>query len=305
MKILVTGANGLLGQHLTMQLLDHQHQVIATGKGPARLSPPPGHPFTYRELDIVNGPMVNALVNETRPDLIIHTAAMTQVDECELKKIDCWNVNVTATRFLLDAAKEVNARFIYMSSDFVFDGLQGPYSEEAEPNPVNYYGSTKWGAEKAVMESGLQWAIVRTVLVTGNPMAGTRQNIITWVKEKLEKGEKIKVVDDQYRTPTFVEDLAAGIVLVAEKNATGIFHISGKDTLTPYAMAVETARQLRLDESLLEKADSSSFTQPAPRPARTGFIISKAERELGFRPHSFSESLEKMFSNFKNVQSAP
>ena len=296
MNVLVTGANGLLGQHLVKILLDNNHEVTATGLGKSRLSFKNDN-YTYHELDITDGTVVNELIVNKRPQVIIHAAAMTQVDQCEEQKVACWNVNVTATRFLLDAAKEISARFIFVSSDFVFDGLHGPYSETSEPNPVNYYGSSKWGAEKAVEESGLNWTIVRTVLVTGNPLTGARKNIITWVKEKLEKGEKIRVVDDQYRTPTFVEDLAAGIVLVLEKNVQGIFHISGKDALTPYAIAIETARLLKLDEKLIERTDSASLGQPAMRPVRTTFNISKAEKELGYQPHSFKESLEKMFAS--------
>lgn len=296
MKILITGANGLLGQHLVKQLLDHGYTVIATSIGPSRLPFRQNDQYTYQELDITDGPVVNRLLLSIRPDAVVHAAAMTQVDQCEEQKITCWNINVTATRFLVDAAREIQARFIFVSTDFVFDGLHGPYAETTEPNPVNYYGSSKWGAEKAVQESGLHWAIVRTVLVTGNPLSGTRLNIVTWVKDKLEKGEKIKVADDQHRTPTFVEDLAAGILLVLEKKAKGIYHISGKDALTPYAMAVETARLLRLDEQLIERTDSASLAQPAMRPARTGFIIGKAEKELGYQPHSFRQSLEKMFA---------
>ena len=294
--ILITGANGLLGQHLVKLLLEKQYSVIATGKGPARIQL--NHPnLVYHQLDVTDGPAVNRMLHELKPRLIVHAAGMTQVDVCEGNKIDCWNMNVTATRFLLDAAKEIAARFIYISTDFVFDGLDGPYTEESQPNPVNYYGSSKWGAEKAVEESGLQWTIVRTVLVTGNPISGTRSNIITWVKDKLEKGEKIRVVDDQHRTPTYVEDLAMGILLVIEKNATGIYHISGKDALTPYAMAMETAKLLGLDQSLIERTDSAGLTQLTVRPLRTCFSIEKAERELGYKPHSFKESLHKMFGS--------
>lgn len=253
--------------------------------------------YRYIELDVTNGPQVNQLILDVCPAVIVHCAAMTQVDACEENKIDCWNVNVTATRFVVDAAKEIKARIVFVSTDFVFDGLHGPYAEDAEPNPVNYYGSSKWGAEKAVMESGLNWTIIRTVLVTGNPLNGTRQNIITWVKDKLERGEKIRMVDDQVRTPTFVEDLATGIMLVLEKNALGIYHISGKDSLTPYNIALETARALRLDEGLIEKTDSPSLSHLALRPPRTGFIIKKAQHELGYQPHSFAESLKKMFGN--------
>jgi dTDP-4-dehydrorhamnose reductase len=297
MKILITGANGLLGQHLIKLLLEKNYSVIATSKGPSRLPFPNNDQFTYQDLNVTDGPQVNQMILQVRPDVVMHLAAMTQVDECEVNKIDCWNVNVTATRFVLDAAKEISARFIFLSTDFVFDGLHGPYAEDAQPNPVNYYGSSKWGAEKAVVESGLNWAIIRTVLVTGTPLNGTRKNIITWVKDKLERGEKIRMVDDQFRTPTFVEDLVGGIVLVLEKNAQGIYHISGKDPLTPYNIAIETARILRLDESLIEKTDSPSLSHLALRPPRTGFVIRKAQNELGYEPRSFQESLQKMFGN--------
>ncbi|MBC7829988.1 MAG: NAD(P)-dependent oxidoreductase [Chitinophagaceae bacterium] len=294
MKILVTGANGLLGQELVGLLLQKKYEVIATSKGPNRLELPSINNFAYRELDITDGLASQAVLNEYRPAVIIHAAAMTQVDECELNKIDCYNINVTATRFLIEAAKDIHAKFIYVSTDFIFDGLTGPYTEDDEPKPLNYYGSTKLSAETEVMESGLNWSIVRTVLVIGNA-SGTRSNIITWVREKLTKGEKIKVVDDQFRTPTFTEDLAKGILLVVEKDATGIFHVSGKDLLTPYQIALKTADHFKLDHSLIEKADVTSFSQPAVRPPRTGFYIEKARKELGYEPLSFEEGLQKFF----------
>jgi dTDP-4-dehydrorhamnose reductase len=295
MKVLVTGANGLLGQELINLLLEKDFEVIATSKGSSRLRIKAIRNLSYKDLDIIDGLASNKILAECKPDVIIHAAAMTQVDQCELNKIDCYNINVTATRFLIEAAKEINAKFIYISTDFIFDGLSGPYKEDDEPKPLNYYGSTKLSAETEVMESGLEWTIVRTVLVIGNAEA-TRSNIISWVKEKLERGEKIKVVDDQFRTPTYTEDLAKGIILVVEKNARGIFHISGKDLLTPYQIAIKTAEHFRLDSSLIEKADATSFSQPALRPPRTGFHIDKARKELGYEPLSFEEGLKKFFS---------
>ena len=145
-----------------------------------------------------------------------------------------------------------------------------------------------------MVESGLAWAIARTVLVIGNAI-GTRSNIISWVKDKLSKGEKIRVVNDQFRTPTFTEDLAKGIVLIIEKKAKGIYHISGKDLLTPYEIALKTAAHFQLDSSLIEKADVTSFSQPAVRPPRTGFQIDKARKDLGYEPLSFDEGLNKFF----------
>ncbi len=296
MKILITGANGLLGQHLVKLLLDATtHDVIATSKREPRLIIQNSR-VHYHSLDITDGMAVNVLLEKLQPDTIVHCAALTQIDECEQEPIKAWEINVTATRFLTDAAKKINAFFIFISTDFVFDGIGGPYKEEDIVNPVSYYGSTKVAAEKAVAESGLPYAIVRTCLVYGHILFGTRGNIITWVKEGLEQDKKIKVVSDQWRTPTYVEDLAKGILLIAEQKAQGLFHISGTDFLSPYEMAMETATALQLNTSLIEKVDASVFTQPAKRPATTGFIVDKAKRELGFAPLTFKEGLQKMLA---------
>ena len=295
MKILLTGSNGLLGQHLVKQLLETtSHEIIATGRGENRLPFTSSKQYNYFSLDITDGIAVNDFILSSQPDVIIHAAAMTQPDPCEENQVECWNINVTATRFLTDAAEQVKARFIYISTDFVFDGLHGPYKETDEPGPVNYYGTSKLAAEKSVMTSKIQWAIVRTVLVYGNILVGNRSNIISWVKENLENNRPIKVVSDQWRTPTYVEDLAKGILLVLEKKATGIYHISGGEGMSPYDMAVVTADYLHLDKSLMTKVTADTFVQPAKRPLRTGFIIDKAKKELGYQPISFKEALKKM-----------
>jgi len=295
MKILITGANGLLGQHLVKLLLDTTaHDIIATGKGDPRYVVQNSR-LHYYALDITDGMAVHSLFEKLLPDTIVHCAALTQADECELNPIKAWEINVTATRFIVEAAKKINAFLIFISTDFVFDGINGPYKETDTVNPVSYYGSTKVAAEKSVAESGLPYAIARTCLLYGNIFAGTRNNVISWVKENLEQVKKIKVVSDQWRTPTYVEDLAKGILLIAEKKAVGLFHISGKDFLSPYDMAMATAAYLNLDASLIEKVDASVFTQPAKRPVTTGFIIDKAKNELGYEPLSFREGMMKMY----------
>lgn len=291
MKVLITGSNGLLGQHLIPVFLeDGRYQVIASGRGPNRLPMQTG--YTYEATNLRDATSVRYLLEKHQPDILIHAAAMTQVDDCERNKDLCWDTNVAATRYLLQAAEKYNTFFIFLSTDFVFDGLQGPYTEEDAVNPISYYGSSKVAAESMVRNSKLPWAIVRTVLVYGVAADSKRSNIITWVKNNLEQGKKLKIVDDQWRTPTLVQDLAEGCKLVADKKATGIFHISGKETLTPYQMAVQTAGYFKLNTQLLEKVDAKSFTQPAKRPAKTGFVIDKAVKELGFTPHSFEEGLE-------------
>jgi dTDP-4-dehydrorhamnose reductase len=295
MKILVTGANGLLGQHLAELLLTETNwQVIGTGKGPCRLPLEHSDRFIYQQLDITDGVAAFNFYLQTKPDIIIHAAAKTQVDECEQNPVACWNTNVTATRFLIEAAKKIKSFFIFVSTDFVFDGSAGPYSEKDAPEPVNYYGSSKVAGEKDVLQSGLDAAIVRTCLVYGNTHDGSRSNIISWVKKNLSEGKRINVVNDQWRTPTLVQDLAKGILLVAQKKAAGIFHISGREMLTPYDMAMAAATYYNLDAALIEKVTAASFTQTAMRPPKTGFDILKAQTELGYQPHSFAAGLKLM-----------
>lgn len=294
MNILVTGANGLVGQHLVKQLLENStHHIIATGRGDCRL-PLSNARLTYHPLDITEGVAASSFYNSCKADAVIHAAAMTQADECELHKTRCWDVNVTATRFLLDAVKKSNAYFIYLSTDFVFDGEKGFYNETDSTEPVNYYGSSKLAAEKAVTESGLPVAIARTCLVYGNILQGTRSNIVSWVKESLQQQKNIKVVSDQFRTPTYVEDLATGILLLLEKRMTGLYHLSGDEMMTPYDMAIATANYLQLDSSLIEKVNAAVFTQPAMRPAKTGFDTSKAKKISGYQPLPFKTGLMKM-----------
>lgn len=297
MKVLVTGANGLLGQHLVDVLLRNGYQVIATGRGPCRL------PFTavvnlfsYHEADLTSSPAVESILNTEKPDVVVHAGAMTQVDDCEKQQNICFDVNVQATAQLLVLAEQYAKHFIFISTDFVFNGEDGNYAEDDLPKPVSWYGFTKVQAESTVETSEIPWCIVRTCLVYGNTLSGTRNNIINWVKENLEQGKEIQVVSDQVRTPTYVEDLATGVMLIIRKKATGIFHISGKDVLTPYDMALATADHLHLNKQLIKKVDASIFSQPAKRPLKTGFNISKARNELGFEPVSFQEGLERMMS---------
>jgi len=289
MKILVTGSNGLLGQKLTDLLQrDDAVQLIATAKGKSVIPITRGE---FRSLDITDETSVDRVLSEARPEVIINTAAMTQVDQCETQQEACWTANVNAVEYLIKACAKNNIHLVHVSTDFVFDGSFGPLDESAKPNPVNYYGESKLAAEVLLQQSSISWSIVRTVLVFGITNDMSRSNIVLWVKNSLEQGKAIQVVNDQWRTPTLAEDLAMGCFLAAKKKAKGIYHISGEDFMTPYNIAIQTADFFKLDKSLINPTDSAKFTQPAKRPPRTGFIIDKAKRELGFKPHSFSEGL--------------
>ena len=297
MKILVTGANGLLGQKLTKLLdLNTEVQAIATARKPI------GYALTkseFRMLDIMDQSETYKVITEYKPDVVINTAAMTNVDQCETEQEACWKANVTGVENLVEACAKVNAFLVHVSTDFIFDGTFGPLDETAIPKPVNYYGESKLAGEKVVMNSKLDWAILRTVLVYGITDDMSRSNIVLWVKKNLEEGKTINVVDDQWRTPTLAEDLAMGCYLAATKKAKGMFHISGEMMMTPYDIAIETADFFGLDKSLINKTDSSKFKQTAARPLKTGFIIEKAKRELGYTPHSFREGLEVIGNQLK------
>lgn len=288
--MLITGANGLLGQKL-VSLLTQQPDIelIATARGTNRLPITEG--YTYQTLDITNRQQVLDVVAQTKPDVIIHTAAMTNVDQCESEKDACWAQNVTAVESLVDACRLNDTFLVHVSTDFIFDGKSGPYTEEADPNPISFYGWSKYAAEKAVVTSSIRWGIARTVLVYGIAHDMSRTNIILWVKKSLEDGKTIKVVTDQWRSPTLAEDLAMGCFLIADQERAGIFNISGRDFLTPYEMAIKTADFFKLDKSLITQADSTTFTQPARRPPRTGFVLDKAQTVLGYQPHSFEEGI--------------
>lgn len=290
MRILITGSNGLLGQKL-LKLLSQQADVelIATSKGANRVKTVTG--FQYYPMDITNPQEVQQVFAQTQPTVIIHTAAITKVDSCEHHPNQANAVNIEGTKLLIQVAEQCNSHFIFLSTDFVFDGETGMYQETDTPNPPNYYGETKLLAERLLQDSKLTWSIVRTVLVYGIAEDLSRSNIILWVKQSLEEKRSIRVVNDQWRTPTLVEDLAMGCWLIAQQQATGIYHISGKNLLTPYQIALETADFFQLNSSLINPTYADEFVEVGRRPLKTGFDITKAKESLGFQPRSFIEGL--------------
>ncbi|PRY88902.1 SDR family oxidoreductase [Mongoliibacter ruber] len=303
-KILITGANGLLGQKLVQKLMGKEDlHLIATGVGASRLPASWSSGYTWESMDITDPDIVNSIVGEYQPDCIIHTAAMTQVDDCENQKEACWKANVDAVANMISVCEQHDIHLVHLSTDFIFDGENGPYDEKAIPRPVNYYGEAKLEAERLINKSKCRWAIARTVLVYGLAADMSRSNIILWVKKSLESGKQINVVTDQWRTPTLAEDLADGCILIFEHGAEGIFNISGEDFLTPYDMAMQTATYFGLDHSLINKADSSNFSQPAQRPLKTGFIIEKAKSQLGYNPKSFMDGIGILSKQLKLADS--
>lgn len=306
MKILVTGSNGLLGQKIIYGLLGDplcllpdeirkkiksEVQIIACGKGENRLHRKDG--YTYEPLDITSKSEIENIFSKHKPHVVINTAAMTNVDACETKREECWAANVTAMQYMVAALEKIGSHLIHISTDFVFDGMKGSeYLETDTPNPLHYYALSKLEGEKIVIASQLKWAILRTIIVYGVVDGNTRSNLVLWVKNNLEKKQKINVINDQFRAPTLSEDLAQACIMAAMKKAEGIYHVSGEKTYNILDLANMIADFWKLDKSYINPVTSEQLNQPAKRPPRTGFIIDKAKKVLGYTPRSFEEGLK-------------
>jgi len=290
MKILITGSNGLLGQKLLHKLRqDFSVELIATSKGENRVSIKEG--YTYFDLDITNNDAVAKFISIEKPQVVINTAAMTNVDLCEDENKDCDALNVEAVRYLADACVKVDAHLIQISTDFIFDGENGPYKEEDKPNPLSYYGLSKLKSEQLLQEHAVKWTVLRTIIVFGVGENLSKGNIVLWAKGALAKGDPLNIIDDQFRAPTLAEDLADICILAAKKKAFGIFNASGKDIMSIYEIVERIAKHYGNSTENLNKISTATLNQKAGRPPKTGFILDKSRKELGYNPHSFEECL--------------
>lgn len=289
-SILVTGANGLLGQKIVNQLKNRPDIVlIATSKGENRRLV---QDFNYESLDITSEKEVAEIMKQYKPNVVINTAAMTNVDACEDNQVECWDINVNAVEYLLKESVKYNSHFVHLSTDFVFDGENGPYIESDEPNPLSYYAKSKLASEELIQESGYKnTAIARTIIVFGNGDNLSRGNLILWAKGALEKQSPINVVDDQFRAPTLAEDLAKGCILIADKNTQGIYHLSGPETMSILEIVKRIGGFYNLSTDCVTPIKTATLNQTAARPPRTGFVIDKAKNDLGYDPLRLEEAL--------------
>jgi dTDP-4-dehydrorhamnose reductase len=291
--VLITGSNGLLGQKLIHALVGRSDiKLIATSQGDNRCLLTQG--YTYEPLDITNSAAVEAIISQYKPDTIINTAAMTNVDACETQKDACWALNVHAVQYLVNAIKlhAPSSQLIHLSTDFIFDGNKGSeYVETDTANPLSVYAQSKYEAEQILVNSSIKWAIARTIILYGIADNMSRTNLVLWAKAALEKGQPLTVVDDQFRAPTLAEDLADGCILIADKGAEGIFQLSGPKTYSVLELVNLVADFWQLDKSVITPSKSDTLNQAAKRPPYTGFVIDKARTVLGYNPHTFTEGL--------------
>ena len=292
LKIAITGSNGLLGQKLVKLLSPMEDvEVYALSRGENRLRETRG--YTYINIDLTDEGRMRQVLEEIRPDFLVHTAAMTNVDACELDKEECDRMNIDMVRQMLPVLKEIGTHLVHLSTDFVFSGRKGSlYTEQDLPDPVNYYGLSKLRSEELVEASGVPAAILRTVLVYGLVDGNDRSNVVLWVKNSLEQGREIRVVTDQLRMPTYAEDLAEACWLAIRERARGIFNVSSSELFSIYELAILVAEAFELDKSLIHPVETSQLSLAAERPLSTGLDLSKSARILKLPLRSFRDRLQ-------------
>lgn len=291
-KILITGSNGLLGQSLLDLFLDDEnYEVIALSRGKNRYVT--AKDYLYEEVDLIEKAEVRALVLKHQPNFIVNTAAMTNVDQCEDDKKTCDAINVDLVKELVNVSSTIKAHIIHISTDFIFDGKNGPYREGDKPNPVNYYGLSKLKSEQVLKKSDIDFTILRTILVYGKVHDMSRNNIVLWIRKMLLAKKEITIVNDQYRMPTYVEDLAMACKKVIEKRAAGIFNISSTQLMSIYEIAHEVARVLNLDNTFIKPISTQELNQRAARPIKTGFVLDKTIKELELQLNPFKIDLQR------------
>jgi dTDP-4-dehydrorhamnose reductase len=286
MRLLITGGSGLLGSRVT-KLAPQEHKVTATYN---RSKIEADYPLV--SLDITKREDVLSLVSELNPDAVIHCAALTNVDYCEDHKEEAMLVNARATGYLSEACERAGAKMLYVSTDFVFDGEKGMYSEEDEVNPINHYGFSKLEGEKEVLACS-DYAIARASVLYGWNVQ-RRLNFVTWVIDRLEKGKEVNIVTDQYASPTLADDAAEAFLRIIERGKKGVFHTAGGERINRYDFARKIAEVFSLKEELINPITSEDLKQTAMRPMDSSLNVRKAERELGIKMMTVREGLERM-----------
>ncbi len=293
MKTLIIGANGFTGRRI-LQSLSRQGIYELTGCS-LHEDILPGNNYRFVQADMNNHPAIDRLIAEIRPDVVINGSALSVPDYCESHHEEAYAANVLAVENIARCCERAGSRFIHLSTDFVFDGKKAElYTETDIPAPVNYYGISKYQGEQAVAANCSNYANVRVVVVYGKALPGQHGNILQLVKNRLQAGQEIRVVSDQYRTPTWVQDIADGVEKLMHISQNGIWHICGDECLSIADIAYRVADYFKLDRSLIVPVTTEEMNEATPRPRFSGLSIEKAKRILGYAPHSLEEGMAEM-----------
>ena len=293
-RVLVVGSNGMLGQRTISFFSKHTNFEIL---GCSVEEKPVTNNYEYCYCDLTKRENVKKIIYDFYPDFIINAAAFTNVDLSEIEREMAWKVNVKGVEYLAETARVLDSHLIHISSDYIFDGTNGPYAENAKPNPLGYYGRTKLASENALKISGSVHTILRTNVLFG--IADSRPDFVRWVINSLKDKKRIRIVTDQFNNPTFIDDLVQAISKVIEFKKDGIYHIGGRDFLSRFEFTEKIADYFDLNKSLVSAIKTEELNQKARRPLKSGLITLKAETELGFKPHTILESLVMMKKELK------
>ena len=290
MKIMILGANGFTGRRI-LKRLSFKHQVLACSLHPDIL---PEEGYEFHILDMQNVDATDALLNNFRPDVIINASAMSVVDYCEQHPEEAYALNVTAVKHLAEYSQSNSCRLIHLSTDFVFDGTATEaYTETDTTNPINYYGKTKQWSEEVIEQACTNYAIARIEVVYGKPFTGQHGNIVHLVKTRLQNGQSIRVVSDQFRSPTWVEDIARAIESLLSDKYQGIYHICGGETMSVADIAYRVAKHFGLDTSLIQPVTTDEMNEATPRPLFSPMNTEKALKEFGYQPSRLEEGFKE------------
>ncbi len=285
--ICITGGNGLLGSKL-LEAAQGRYRIVTIDLAESPLYT--GDKFEYYQVDITHKEKIIGLISKFQPHCVFHTAALTNVDECEREEQKAWDINVTGTENLIQACQLFPCTFIHLSTDYIFNGKNGPYSEDDRPDPVSVYGQTKLESEKIVRNNLSDYIIARTMILYGY-FPGVRKNFITWLIEAMQQGKKLRIVTDQYGTPTLADDCAGALLTLYEKNARGIYHTAGRELINRYNMARKVMDIFQFQDVSLSPISTDQLHQDAPRPLRSGLKIDKIKNEFGIPFSSLEEGI--------------
>lgn len=287
-RIVFTGITGLLGGYF-LKNRDLNYEIIGITKTNLQKNK------DFVSLDITNKTNLINFIKERKPDIVIHAASIGNVDYCENHQGEAYKVNVEGTRNVIEASKEVNARLIFMSSNAVYDGINYPFGEKSKENPIDVYGRTKVEGENLLRESNLNYTILRLMTMYGWPQPEGRANPVTWVIDKLRKGESINVVNDIYNNHLWAGQAADVVWKIIKNNADmSTYNVAGKDCISRFELALKVAKVFDFNSSLISPVDSSFFQNIVARPKNTCFNTAKIESELSIKPLTVDEGLELM-----------
>jgi dTDP-4-dehydrorhamnose reductase len=274
--MLVIGANGLCGSRIVARLAEAGEKVIAVARGPRRFE----GPAEYLEQDLLQPEALKKLILEMKPSGVINAAAMTDVDGCEKVPLEAWASNVSAVEACANACRTLGIRFTHLSTDYVFDGEKGDYSETDAPNPRGVYARTKFAGEEAALILAGDRAVCRVAVIFSG-RKGAKRTFALGVAENLRAGKPVKAFIDQVVSPTLADNAAEMVIGVHKSYGQGIFHCTGATPVTRVEFCRELARKIDADERLIEPVKLSDLKLPAPRPLRCGLRVEKVQRLLG------------------------